>query len=142
MESPIRVANIALMNHEDSVLLLQRSRSLKHPHKWGFPGGMVDEGESPLDAAGRELYEEAAVNTDAYRVDGSRSFVVDNHGETIHITLFRAQLTSPVKIVINTEEHSAFKWIPVSQVPGLEHVIDDVPMMLSELLQHDEHEIL
>jgi len=51
------VAVIAL-NEENQVLL---QREYRHPVAqviWQMPGGLVDEGESPLAAAQRELYEE------------------------------------------------------------------------------------
>lgn len=52
--------NIVFTRGDDNrlkVLLIQRKA---HPYKgyWGTPGGFVDAGESPLDAASRELQEE------------------------------------------------------------------------------------
>ena len=41
------------------VLLLKRSLQVTKPGMWGFPGGRIDAGERPLDAAIRETAEEA-----------------------------------------------------------------------------------
>jgi 8-oxo-dGTP pyrophosphatase MutT (NUDIX family) len=41
------------------VLLLKRSREVTKPGMWGFPGGRIDRGERPLEAAMREMHEEA-----------------------------------------------------------------------------------
>lgn len=41
------------------VLLLQRSEFLSEPCTWSSPAGAIDPGETPLDAALRELEEEA-----------------------------------------------------------------------------------
>lgn len=51
---------IAVVCHQDRVILVQRS---KEPRKgaWGFPGGHVEAGETPVEAAVRELKEETGV---------------------------------------------------------------------------------
>lgn len=42
------------------VLLAKRSRHVQQGNTWAFPGGAVDQGESPVDAAVRELDEEVS----------------------------------------------------------------------------------
>jgi ADP-ribose pyrophosphatase YjhB (NUDIX family) len=42
------------------VLLAKRSRYVQQGSTWAFPGGAVDQGESPVEAAVRELDEEVA----------------------------------------------------------------------------------
>jgi len=51
---------IAVVCHQGRVILVQRS---KEPRKgaWGFPGGHVETGETPVEAAVRELKEETGV---------------------------------------------------------------------------------
>ena len=45
-----------------AVLLTRRSAKLKnHPNQWALPGGRIDEGESPLAAAMREVEEEVGL---------------------------------------------------------------------------------
>ncbi len=45
-----------------AVLLTRRNSKLKdHPGQWALPGGRVDEGESPLEAAMREAHEEVGL---------------------------------------------------------------------------------
>ncbi|CCK31149.1 ADP-ribose pyrophosphatase [Streptomyces davaonensis JCM 4913] len=65
---PGSVAVLAL-DHEDRVLLIKQYR---HPvrHKlWEIPAGLLDiPGENPLHAAQRELYEEAHVKAEDWRV--------------------------------------------------------------------------
>jgi 8-oxo-dGTP diphosphatase len=53
----------ALMRRGGRILICRRSASHAHPLKWEFPGGKVEEGESPPDALRRELQEELAVWT-------------------------------------------------------------------------------
>src|SRR5690606_1384668 len=46
-----------------AVLLTRRaSRMRAHPGQWALPGGRLDEGETPVDAARRELHEELGLD--------------------------------------------------------------------------------
>jgi 8-oxo-dGTP pyrophosphatase MutT (NUDIX family) len=52
-------------------LLCQRAlRMTRHAGQWALPGGRIDTGETPLEAALRELDEELGVRLDARRVVG------------------------------------------------------------------------
>jgi len=44
------------------VLLLRRSNAIHNPHLWNLPGGRVEPGETPVEAAYREAAEEAGFN--------------------------------------------------------------------------------
>lgn len=58
---------IAIIETEDGpgVLATRRaSRMRAHAGQWALPGGRIDEGERPVDAAIRELDEEVGVSTD------------------------------------------------------------------------------
>lgn len=46
---------------EGIVFLAHRSHRVSEPNTWGFPGGHIDDGEYPLDAAMRECIEEVGV---------------------------------------------------------------------------------
>ena len=52
----------AIMRREGRILICRRTAAQAHPLKWEFPGGKVEEGESPVEALARELAEELAVS--------------------------------------------------------------------------------
>lgn len=58
-------AGVALINAEGAAWIGRRKKSretaLAPGHEWQMPQGGIDEGESPLDAARRELFEETNV---------------------------------------------------------------------------------
>jgi 8-oxo-dGTP diphosphatase len=55
------VVAAALVNDEDEVLLAQRPPGKRLAGKWEFPGGKVEDGESPEEALIRELHEELGI---------------------------------------------------------------------------------
>jgi putative (di)nucleoside polyphosphate hydrolase len=60
-----RCAGVALINRDGDVFIGQRKKERDAVgfvgHDWQMPQGGIDEGESPLEAAKRELYEETNV---------------------------------------------------------------------------------
>ena len=55
------VVAAALINEDDEVLLAQRPAGKRLAGKWEFPGGKVEENESPEEALIRELHEELGI---------------------------------------------------------------------------------
>lgn len=71
-DSPLRRAAVAVMAGFDgtapAVLLTRRSARLRgHAGQWAFPGGRLDAGETPLEAAIREAREEVNARLDEAR---------------------------------------------------------------------------
>lgn len=56
-----KVASI-ILQHQDLFLIGLRHYPQKHLNSWQFPQGGIEDDESPLDAAKRELFEEAGID--------------------------------------------------------------------------------
>lgn len=54
----IKSAGIAYITHDNKVLLIKRGVDQDHPSEWAFPGGHLDDDETPEHAAIREFTEE------------------------------------------------------------------------------------
>ena len=57
------VAAVALIDADDRVLIAQRPEGKAMAGLWEFPGGKVDDGETPEEALIRELREELGIDT-------------------------------------------------------------------------------
>ncbi len=68
-------AALALVVRDGKVLLVRRGK-LSHPDKWGFPGGLIELGESIFDAALRELAEETGVTAHPLVVEDAIPVIV------------------------------------------------------------------
>jgi 8-oxo-dGTP diphosphatase len=62
MEKPLLlVAACALIDADERVLIAKRPQGRQMAGLWEFPGGKVEDGETPEDAVIRELFEELSV---------------------------------------------------------------------------------
>lgn len=60
-------AVLAAVVQDGRLLLVQREKE-DIPRKWGLPGGLIELGESPAQAAERELFEETGITARAGRL--------------------------------------------------------------------------
>ncbi|RFU88532.1 NUDIX domain-containing protein [Streptomyces triticagri] len=111
------VSIAAVLDDQDRVLMLWRYRFVPDSFGWELPGGIVDEGEDPADAAAREVEEETG-----WRPDGLK-----------HVTTYQpmvGMVDSPHEIYVgrgakligeptDLEEAGHVAWVPLSDVPGL-----------------------
>ena len=61
--SVVLVAAVALVDNKDRVLLAQRPEGKSMAGLWEFPGGKIEEGETPEFTLMRELEEELGIET-------------------------------------------------------------------------------
>lgn len=73
---------IPVINGDEGPSLLFQKRSSKIPHQPGdicFPGGMIDPGETPIQAAVREICEELLISESQVKVLGESDYVHMEH---------------------------------------------------------------
>ena len=104
--------------HEPEYLLLKRKL---HWTGWEFPKGGVDTGESLIQTARRECFEESGlkpIKIKKYSISGKyfyKKILSDRPniiGQTYH--LFSAQVKEG-KVKMDKTEHSGFVWLPFKQ---------------------------
>jgi len=83
---------------------------------WQIIRGGVDPGETYLQAALRELREEANIEpTEFYRLGSVESFYIDADDTLWHAVPFCAIVPANEHVAIN-EEHDEFRWVPLDQI--------------------------
>ena len=112
-----RAVAVVLVDGESRVLLLWRHRFVQDRWGWELPGGLVDEDETPSEAAVRELDEQTG-----YRA-----------GQLEHLITFQpvAEIAdgerivfvgrSPERVVdpVSAEGIERMEWVPLESVPSL-----------------------
>jgi 8-oxo-dGTP pyrophosphatase MutT (NUDIX family) len=111
------VGSICVVERGDGALLLLRQ---SYRNRWGFPGGLLEKGEEPPDAAKRETLEEVGLDIE---VTGEPAVVVDPGPRRVDI-VFRARPVDATKvddIRPMSPEVVECRWFPADGLPELQH---------------------
>ncbi|MDQ3806887.1 MAG: NUDIX hydrolase, partial [Thermoproteota archaeon] len=107
-------------NSNDCILLLKRNAQRRtSPNKWQTPSGFINEYESAEEAVLREVKEETALDGIIGR-SGAVFEVVDEWARWIIVPFLI--LVNSEKVVIDTREHSEFRWVKVNEISNFECV--------------------
>ena len=83
-----RSAGVALINRDGAIFIGRRRKSRGAGplagHEWQMPQGGIDEGEAPIEAARRELYEETTVSSASLIAEAPDWLSYDLPKETDH----------------------------------------------------------
>ncbi|MBI5739105.1 MAG: (deoxy)nucleoside triphosphate pyrophosphohydrolase [Nitrospirae bacterium] len=114
----------AIIEREGKVLCTQRSETMSLPLKWEFPGGKINEGESPEECLKRELAEELGIEVTI----GAPLPVSSHRYPEFSITLypFICKITSG-EIVLH--EHADVSWLPPEELQDLDWAEADGPVI-------------
>lgn len=117
-----------------SLIVTRRAAGLRnHPSQWALPGGRIDAGETPEQAALRELAEEVGLHLDAGAVLGRLDDFATRSGFVITPVVVWAGVAS--ELVPNAAEVASIHRIPLAELMRV-----DTPML--EALQDSEHPVL
>jgi 8-oxo-dGTP pyrophosphatase MutT (NUDIX family)/deoxyadenosine/deoxycytidine kinase len=117
------------------VLFLQRTDEKSHPRHWGFPSGKIRDGESPIAAAIRELYEETRILVSAENLMHVGTYFVVHDNVSFKYTTFRCVFTVLPEVQINPSEHIRYSWLIPEGALNLE-LIPDADSCLQKASPH------
>ncbi|MET8831106.1 NUDIX hydrolase [Streptomyces sp. NPDC004610] len=114
-DAPLPLALVALWQADRVLLVLHRVR-----RAWELPGGLIDPGESPREAAVRELWEESGQRpAGALRFTGYARFVLAPEGRTEYGALFTGEAAqNPPGMFRPNVETMAVHWWDVREPLG------------------------
>jgi 8-oxo-dGTP diphosphatase len=125
MATYVAVIGVVKLDNSDdrddsTILLLKRNAQRRtSPNKWQTPSGFINEGESAEEAILREVKEETALEG-TIKKSGSAFEMVDEWARWIIVPFLI--LVKSDKVVIDTREHSEFRWVKVDEVSSFECV--------------------
>ena len=106
------------------VLIAQRPIGKWQAGRWEFPGGKIEDRESPRDALQRELVEELGVEVDAAQELGQFTYAYPDRSVEISLWLVTKFTGEPRGL-----DSQALRWVHPSQLAGCDLLEADLPMI-------------
>ncbi|MGW0720440.1 NUDIX hydrolase [Streptomyces sp. NPDC002778] len=120
LDAPLPAALVAVWHADRVLMVFDRFRQV-----WELPGGRIEEGESPRQAAARELLEESGQVPDGpLRFIGYAGFVLAPDQRAEYAALFAGR-TTEIQGFQATEEIAAIRWWNLQEaLPGRVQTLD------------------
>lgn len=100
---------------EDKILLLKRHPKKPEGYTWGLPGGKIDEGETPREAAVREVSEEIGLHIPQNELEEIDTMYVRGPNSDYIFYRFRKRFENVPEIDLNLKEHIEARWITIDE---------------------------
>ena len=111
---PLTASLVVLWCGHECLMVFNRFRQA-----WELPGGMIDPGESPRQAAVRELAEESGQRADSLDLVGVAKIRVAPDDRLEYLATYRGRLDSPRSFTPNDEMSDAVWWNPAEPLTDL-----------------------
>lgn len=109
----------ALMVENNKVLIAARKKG-EFEGLWEFPGGKIEEGETPEDALKREIMEEMEIKIDVNSYLMTREYDYPN----FHLSM-KCFICTPLSDHIHLNDHLGYKWIEIKKDSSINWVPAD-----------------
>lgn len=116
----------AIIINNKKILCVQRGPNKFEyiSNKFEFPGGKVESGELPSDAAIREIYEELKMT-----ISVEREFLTVNHIYPDFKIKMHSFICSTLTQELELSEHISFQWLDKSELKFLDWAAADIPIV-------------
>jgi len=111
----IDVAVGVLFNADGQVLIGQRTVKDDYYQKWEFPGGKLEQGESPCQALTREFAEEIGIEV----AQSEDLMLLEHNYPDRHVRLY-VQVIKQFSGTITAMEGQALKWVELDQLESID----------------------
>lgn len=131
----LKVVGAVITNNEGQILVAQRSYSQVSykSYKWEFPGGKVEENESPKEALVREIREELDCDIDVKEKLGEMEYDYPDFKLKMDLYLCMLKEGNSPQVL----EHNQIKWIAPKEMDSLDWLEADykiLPLIQKQLI--------
>jgi mutator protein MutT len=118
---PLVPIAIAVIEHDGKYLLQQRTSEQVLAGKWEFPGGKIEAGESPADAAVRETREETSLAVRAARTLVEVRHAYEHATVQLHFVLCRP--------LAGSSPSASTRWVTAAELREYDFPAANVPLL-------------
>lgn len=116
----------AIIINDDKILCVQRGTNKFEyiSKKFEFPGGKIEDGESPSETVIREIYEELSMT-----ISVEKEFITVVHQYPDFKIQMHSFICSTPTQDLELSEHIACKWLAVNELNTLDWAAADIPIV-------------
>ena len=122
---------VGVLVWKDRQLLLGERLAAGQPVCWQFPGGYLENGESVIDCARREVLEETGIKVRALRHLGYTDRQFELAGKIYITLLVSCEYDSGDAVVLEPEKCAGWQWFDYQQLP--EPLFEPITRFLEQL---------
>ena len=113
----------AIIIRENKILITRRKAGSILSGNWEFPGGKIEDGESPQECLERELFEELGILSNPTKIIAESEYQY-SHGSFKLLAI----LTSIQSESFNLTAHDDAKWVPIDKLLEYQLAPADIPI--------------
>jgi 8-oxo-dGTP diphosphatase len=129
-----KIVTAAIIERDGHILIAKRKQGKQHVGSWEFPGGTLEEGETPEQCLKRELKEELDIIADIGDLFCSSEYTYTPEF-TIRLLAYRATVVSGF---FNLNDHEEIRWLKPADLADYEFPEADRPIV--ERLIKEDHQ--
>jgi len=122
MKKNVHVVGAIIENDKHEIFCALRSPNMVLANYWEFPGGKIEEGESPEQALSREILEE--FNCSIQVGEKIEDTIHEYEKFIVHLETYKASIIKGEPVVL---EHAEIRWVPRNQLLDLNFAPADIP---------------
>lgn len=106
---------------DGKILLMERAHNSAEGKTWGVPAGKMEPGETPHQAAIRELMEETGIKVSSSQVEEIGKFYVQKPRGSFIYHMFQVHLTEKPHVILS-HEHTQYLWADAKELEALHFI--------------------
>ena len=121
----------------NSTFLITRRYSPSHPqwhHRWEFPGGKIETGETPEEALHREIFEETGLTVESTQLLGvhTHHWNLGSGVQQTFLLLYHC-FAKNGEVILNPKVNDAYSWEPIEAIIQRADLLDGNVKMIQNL---------
>jgi 8-oxo-dGTP diphosphatase len=114
----------AILINNGKVLIAKRKATEKLGNMWEFPGGKIEDGETPEECLKREIREEFNIDIEVGNFFGE-SIYQYKHGAFQLLAFFASWKNGDLSPTV----HEEYRWVPIKELSKFDFLPADIPLV-------------